>query len=986
MPESRSPRGWERLFSRPDPFRGDGRFPIPAYSELMPAPWVGRKPSGGPGAHVIDGDVEGFGVSEYEEAHELRPGLERIGQHLLLEIRKLAEGKHAMSKALLEDNPYWPASLAAGAGALSPERSGQRCALILSLALSRTLDDKGRVRWTLFGASHEGPARPFWQSFYSAAGSPLPDDEVRRLFGVVLEAATGLAKEALADPRAAGVRILRAGDDPDFPAWSDEPIPEALRPLEMKDGDSLKGDSDGVKILVTFRPFARLPEPMQAAYLAGRLQLVPFPGSLVFFGHRAYRSLARQLPGAMQIPLLHLFPGNHAAPVGIRIPQSGWLDEPRADAPAAPAHAHPHGHGPIVTHVKRTSRWNRTHRDEDETAVLPREEKVAHVLFSTEPEELGLYGKPMARNAQLWTHDPTRGHCLVMDGPVATPQRLHDAARALQAGGHFGYRFLFPAMRTGDFHLYWHRPLIACSSADQTEVVSDGPLGFLTAEGPGDSALLWPRLLRRAGHLEAADLYEHEPGHRRHTTTYNVRKLLDAAEYERAPLEPSHARALLTAPRDLALDAWLDSLPSRAADAARGRALADQLRGLIRRPEAALAAAAGGVAPSSSTDSLTFAQTATRAFEEHYFKTIAELAEGRYRNKDNADHAGAGADPSRYSDLPALADELHARYHALIQKHGMTGRALVGDHWFRWRTDFDYSWSGGWLRNQTGQGSERNVVLVIPGADRRQAVVMGDHYDTAYMEDVYEKERGGDLTRRSAAGADDNHSATAALLCAADVLLPLARAGRLRHDVWLVHLTGEEFPSDCLGARNLVQRLIEGNLCLDADGAGHVDLSGTTVRGAYILDMVAHNNDHERYVFQISPGEGAGAARLARTAHFANHAWNESVAGWNRAADRHAHGPSQRMDSGATVPPPVAHPHLHGEIRPGWHFQSSLYNTDAQIFSDAGIPVVLFMENYDINRQGYHDTHDTMKNIDLDYGAALTAIAIESVARSATDD
>jgi hypothetical protein len=47
--------------------------------------------------------------------------------------------------------------------------------------------------------------------------------------------------------------------------------------------------------------------------------------------------------------------------------------------------------------------------------------------------------------------------------------------------------------------------------------------------------------------------------------------------------------------------------------------------------------------------------------------------------------------------------------------------------------------------------------------------------------------------------------------------------------------------------------------------------------------------------------------------------------------------------------------------------------------------VVLFMENYDINRSGYHDTHDTMANIDLDYGAAVAAIAIESVARAATE-
>ena len=43
------------------------------------------------------------------------------------------------------------------------------------------------------------------------------------------------------------------------------------------------------------------------------------------------------------------------------------------------------------------------------------------------------------------------------------------------------------------------------------------------------------------------------------------------------------------------------------------------------------------------------------------------------------------------------------------------------------------------------------------------------------------------------------------------------------------------------------------------------------------------------------------------------------------------------------------------------------------------------MENYDISRKGYHDSHDTMVNIDLDYGAAVTAITIEAVARAATE-
>jgi hypothetical protein len=44
------------------------------------------------------------------------------------------------------------------------------------------------------------------------------------------------------------------------------------------------------------------------------------------------------------------------------------------------------------------------------------------------------------------------------------------------------------------------------------------------------------------------------------------------------------------------------------------------------------------------------------------------------------------------------------------------------------------------------------------------------------------------------------------------------------------------------------------------------------------------------------------------------------------------------------------------------------------------------MENYDISRTGYHDTHDTMENIDLDYGSALAAICIETVAQVASTE
>jgi hypothetical protein len=198
-----------------------------------------------------------------------------------------------------------------------------------------------------------------------------------------------------------------------------------------------------------------------------------------------------------------------------------------------------------------------------------------------------------------------------------------------------------------------------------------------------------------------------------------------------------------------------------------------------------------------------------------------------------------------------------------------------------------------------------------------------------------------------------------------------------------VHLTGEEFPSDCLGARALARALLERRLrFLDEDGSV-IDASATRIVGAFILDMIGHNNPRDRDVFQIAPGEGSAAARLAAHAHAANMRWNREVARWNAAPERLGLGRAERREHGHTLPPPFAHLALHGEIRPEWDPRSALYNTDGQIFSDVGVPVVLFMENYDISRTGYHDTHDTMKNIDLDYASALTAIAIETVAQTA---
>jgi hypothetical protein len=936
-------------------FLGPGRFPVPAYSEFMPPPFVGLKPftacdAGGAADNTSVCDEHGVAVDEYEQEHELRPGLAKIANHLVLELRKLAAGAtHEFSRTLLDGNLAWPEALAAAARA---GRYPQRPFFVMqTLALSRTQDDKGNVRWTVFGASHQPAAAVFWRG--------LGDSDEERFLRLMAWASGDTP------PAREGLRFF--GAEAELPGFARARLWREHEPAER------------MHTLFTLEPFATLPNSLQKAFLDGALRILPTPASHVFSGHPGYRKLSAALPRATQIPLLHLFPRVQGG-YTLRIPQSGWLDE------HDPCQARPSGSHRMVRHIERTHRWQRTPRDQALVGDGAFTDEVTVALFSTNPDDLGLYGKPMARNAQIWSHD----YQLLLDGPRASQAELERAAEMLDRGGRFGYRLYYPPMRAGTRELFWHLPLLARLSPgrDQAELHEDTlHFGRISAEataptGEGSLALA-ANLLDRPGHREAAKLFAREPGQLRHTTAQNLRKLLDFREYLAGPLPGSFARALLRIAKDTTLGAWLDKLPQLASDAAAAARLAEDLRAAIAR-EVPLGAA------------LTFEKTATRAFEESLWRSIAALAEGEFRNKETADRVvinegrtgGAAAraahvEAGTHGDLDRLGQHLHQRYREAIERHGMQGRAQVFDHRFTWRTEFDLSWSEAWTQNQQGQAQERNIVVVIPGKDRTQAVIMADHYDTAYMEDVFETERGGDGLRAAAAGADDNHSATATLLAAAEVFLPLARAGRLERDIWLVHLTGEEFPSDCLGARALGQALVEKSLHLTAEDGSTWDASVVRVVGAFVLDMIGHNNNHDRDVFQIASGEGAGSARLALHAHLANQRWNHQAR--EAAPERRGLGRAQRMPDGKHVPPPFAPLPVAGEVRVEWEPRSSLYNTDGQIFSDLGIPVVLFMENYDINRTGYHDTDDTMKNIDLDYASAVAAIAIESLAAVAIE-
>ncbi|HMK07420.1 MAG TPA: M28 family peptidase [Anaerolineales bacterium] len=970
MNDTRS-AGWQRLVQGFPWFDARRRYPIAAYSEFMPAPRLGRSLYGDIDRSLFAADDPfGWRVAEVEEEYELRPGLEQIAAQVIHHLKRFGQGQpdpylEGHDRRSLEGNPYWSPELDAHRGGLPRE-----CYVtLLPLALAKTQDDHGRVRWTLFGNSDQGPERAFWESFFTSPDEEIPAADSIRIVARLLEHVYGETARSAQDLLNLGFRILPSAVDPDFPYWSMPRLPAWTSPFLLQDEASV----EDVCYLLTFQPFPRLPSALRSRYLAGRLALLPSPFSLLFWGMPVYRQARRQYPLAMQYPILPLV-ARHEGP-GLRVPQSAWLHEARRDGAAEEI-----AEDLLLNTYTRTHRWDRVHRDQDGLEHSRHVASVTETLFSTALDDLGLYGKPMARNCQIWT----RQGALVLDGPRAKPEDLHRAAETVLQGGLFRYFFVFPAMQVGRYEVYWHRPLAAhVSQGDgQVRTVEAALDGFLTGydaaqPDPAQPVVLYPRRLARPEILSALRHLDESHDHYRHQTPLNVLTILDMAERWDEPRLPRRfARQMLRQAKDEKVRDWLSAVAQRATQPSAERRLTAALAGRIEPDERPL------------PEPITYGQTASRAYEEAYWNDLALLADGKFVTKDNADvvddEPTRRRTPHRQRDLHALGEALLARHRQAIRAAGMEGRAFAGEVPFSWETDFDYTAFGGWAHDRAGKEYERNLLVVIPGRDRRQAVVLGDHYDTAYMEDVFETDLGGDGARLAAAGADDNASATATLLQAAPVFLQLAQQGRLERDVWLLHLTGEEFPSDCLGARSFCQALVERSLSLTLEGGSTIDLSGTQVVGVLVMDMIAHNRDSAHNVFQISPGRSQASLRLAYQAHLANEIWNEAADAWNGNPERRDRGPGVRSSDGRSLPPIARFPRLDGEVRTFDNPLSSVFNTDVQIFADIGAPCLLVMEDYDINRSGYHDTQDTLANIDLDYGAALSAICIETIARVAT--
>jgi hypothetical protein len=260
-------------------------------------------------------------------------------------------------------------------------------------------------------------------------------------------------------------------------------------------------------------------------------------------------------------------------------------------------------------------------------------------------------------------------------------------------------------------------------------------------------------------------------------------------------------------------------------------------------------------------------------------------------------------------DLETMADYLEERY------------AAIGVRTMRQR----FMWRG---------LPQSNVIAVLPGSGGSDSapVVLADHYDTANEEDTYAKTH----ERVPTHGCDDNVTATALLLRAAETLAAVPH----RRPIWLVHLTGEEFPGDDLGAWHFLGQMLKDR---------------QDIHAAVITDFIGWHKAGDA-AYQISPTKVPGSEHVAALA----------------------------LDASKKIAPDIRAIYLSRN-----NPRNSVFQTDMQVFEYGGFPGILFNENIDYTgatddqNPNYHQSTDVCANVVVHFASTVSKVAIETVARLA---
>jgi len=232
---------------------------------------------------------------------------------------------------------------------------------------------------------------------------------------------------------------------------------------------------------------------------------------------------------------------------------------------------------------------------------------------------------------------------------------------------------------------------------------------------------------------------------------------------------------------------------------------------------------------------------------------------------------------------------------------------------------------------------EANLIVKIPGTlprDKNRPIIFVDHVDKAIAEDHYAKTN----EKITTGGADDNGTATAAELMASEIYAERYLEKPPAHDIWLFHITGEEYPGSSLGARHQVGRMLK---------------QGQMITGVIDMDMLGHHPEHSKR-FQINPGPTAGSWKIAQAIL--------------NASQIHA----------ARWTPIVRLPYS----RKGYDTQ-----TDGEVFRLVGYDHVTSNEDKGLNhRRGdknYHELGDESSLLDIPYASDHVKTLIEAAAELA---
>ncbi|CAF1170188.1 unnamed protein product [Rotaria sordida] len=241
--------------------------------------------------------------------------------------------------------------------------------------------------------------------------------------------------------------------------------------------------------------------------------------------------------------------------------------------------------------------------------------------------------------------------------------------------------------------------------------------------------------------------------------------------------------------------------------------------------------------------------------------------------------------------------------------------------------------------------TQANLIAYIPASGSykcHEPVVFIDHIDTAFEGDTFANTG----KRRSTPGADDNVSGLMALLQSASILKKTQE--NACRDIWLVHLTGEEYPAASLGITHFLQQLF---------------IKKQPIHTAVIVDMIGHRVNRSDPIVQVNAGDTTKSLLMAELA--LNYVY-----------------PRIKND--------LILQNLQPVLRRWSDPFAYLYNTDGVRFVEYGFTCLLFNEhiNYHENfdRDGYHDTLDTVDFIDFEYGQTVSQYAIATVAMLAHSD